>query len=90
MTAKNNKKLSKHLSKRFERSVYWNEYKTKSDNKNTTNEFRYFLESNFVEVNRLVFLVYSDHDDNDKRRRGKIYYLPEGIMENYNVIVIRN
>ena len=40
-------KLSKILSKGSERSVYWNEYKTKSENKNTTNECRYFLESNF-------------------------------------------
>ena len=44
LSAKDNQKLSKLLSKRFERSVYWNEYKTKNDNKNTTNEFRYFLE----------------------------------------------
>ena len=29
----------------------------KSDNKNTTSEFRYFLESKFVEVNRLFVLV---------------------------------
>ena len=63
LIAKNNKKLLKHLSKRFERSVYWNEYKTKRDNKNTTNEFRHFFESNFVGVNRLVILVYSDLDD---------------------------
>ena len=28
-------KLSKLLSKRFERSVYWNEYKTKNDDINT-------------------------------------------------------
>ena len=27
--ARNNQKLTKLLSKRFERSVYWNEYKTK-------------------------------------------------------------
>ena len=30
---KNNQTLSKRLSKGFERSVYWNEYETKSDNK---------------------------------------------------------
>ena len=29
LTARDNQKLSKLLSKRFERSVYWNEYKTK-------------------------------------------------------------
>ena len=37
LLAKYNKKLSKLLGKRFERSVYWNEYKTKNENKNTTN-----------------------------------------------------
>ena len=48
LSAKDNKKLSKLRSKGFERSVYWNEYKTESENKNTTSEYRYFLESNFV------------------------------------------
>ena len=43
LSARDNEKLSKLLRKRFERSVYWNEYKTKSDNKNTTNKFRFFL-----------------------------------------------
>ena len=52
LTARDNQKLSKRFSKGVERSVYWNEYKT-IDYKNTTNEFRYFLKSNFVEVSRL-------------------------------------
>ena len=59
LSAKDNKKLSTLLSKGFERSTYWNEYKTKSDNKNPTNEFRYFLELNFVGINRLfVFSLF--------------------------------
>ena len=36
LSAKHNQKLSKLLNKGFERSVYWNEYKTKSESKNTT------------------------------------------------------
>ena len=36
---------------------YWNEYKTKSENKNMKNEYRYFLESNFVGVNRLFQFI---------------------------------
>ena len=32
LSARDNRKLSKILSKEFERSVYWNEYKTKSEN----------------------------------------------------------
>ena len=64
LSARGNQRLSKLLNKVFERSVYWNEYKTKSDNKNTTTKYRYFLESNFVEVNRLFqILVYSNQDD---------------------------
>ena len=36
LSAKDNKKLLKFLSKGFEKSVYWNKYKTKSENINTT------------------------------------------------------
>ena len=58
LSANNNQKLSKLLRKGFERSVYCYEYKTKIKMKNTTNEYRYFLESNFVGVNILFLLVY--------------------------------
>ena len=67
MSAKVNQKLSKLFSKEFERSVYWNEYKTKSENKNMTNEYRYFLKSNFVEDNRLFVLIYSNQLNDSKR-----------------------
>ena len=67
LSAKVNQKLSKIFSKEFERSVYWKEYKTKSENKNMTNEYRYFLKSNFVEVNRLFVLVYSNQLNDSKR-----------------------
>ena len=71
LSARDNQKLSKLLSKGFERSVYWNEYKTKSENKNKTNEFRYFLKSNFVGVNRLFVLIYSNQDENAKKFKVK-------------------
>ena len=48
LSKKDNQKLSKPLGKGFERSVYWNEYKTKNENRITTNEYRYFLNSNFA------------------------------------------
>ena len=44
LSAKDNQKLSKLLSKGFETSVYWNKYKSKCDNKNAANEFKYLLE----------------------------------------------
>ena len=37
LLAKDNQKLSKFLSKWFERSLYWNEYKTKSEKENRAN-----------------------------------------------------
>ena len=74
LSPKINQKLSKLLSKGFERSVYWNEYKTKSNNKNTANEFRCFLELNFVGVNRLYVLVYTNHGSNAKRFKAQKYY----------------
>ena len=53
LSARDNQELPKLLS--FQRSVYSNEYKTKSENKNTTNEY---IKSNLVGVNRLFVLAY--------------------------------
>ena len=47
LSAKDNQKLSKLLRKGFEIPVYWNECKTKSENKNT-NEYSWSQLSNFV------------------------------------------
>ena len=86
-SANDNQKLSKLLSKGFERSVYWNKYKTKSENKNMANEYRCFLKSNFVGVNGFFVLVHSNQVDNSKRFKDKIYYLPKDIIKNYNGII---
>ena len=75
-----NQKQTKFLSKRFERSVYWNEHKRKIENGNATNSYRDVLELNFVEVNKLLVLIYP------KKYSFKFYYLPKGIIWNYNII----
>ena len=49
------------MSKRQSKTI------TKSENKNMTNEYRYFLESYFVGINRLFVLVYTNQDDNAER-----------------------
>ena len=67
LSAKNNQKLSKFLSKGFERSEYWNKNKSKCQNNNTTNKYRYILKSNFIGVYRLFVLVYSNQNDNIER-----------------------
>ena len=90
LSVKDNQKSSKSLSQRFETSVYWNEYKTENENKNMKNEYRYFLESNFVGINRFFVLVYSDQDENSKSYKAKMYYLWKVFIKNYNTINVKN
>ena len=89
LSARDNRKLSKLLSKGSDRSVYWNKYKKKRAKKNTTNEYRYFLESNFVGVNRFFVLDHSNRDANAKRFNAREYYLQEGVIKNYYFIINR-
>ena len=42
LSARDNQKLAKLLSKGLEKSVYWNEYKTKNESKNTSNDINIF------------------------------------------------
>ena len=88
LLAKNNRGLSECLNKWFERSALWNKCKTKSENKNMTKEFKHFLESNFVGVNRLFILIFPNEDNNPKMYKTQRYYLTKGIIKNYNVIII--
>ena len=80
LSATDNQRFSKLLRNKFERSIYWNEYKTKSQNKNTRNKYRYFLESNSVGVNRLSVLANSNQDNDSRRLKTRRYYLPQGII----------
>ena len=73
LSAKDNQKLSKILSKGFERPISWNEYKTKSENKNTKNEYKYFLELNFAGVNILFALIYLNRNNDVKRFNARKY-----------------
>ena len=61
--------------------------KGKKENKNTTNECRFFLKSNFVGVNRFFVLVYSDNVNASKRYSAFRYYLAKDIFDNYNIII---
>ena len=81
VSVQDNQKLSKLHSKEFETSVYWTEYKTESANENTTNKYRYFIESDFVGVNRLFVLISPNQDNTVKRFKGKKYYLPKNIVK---------
>ena len=67
LSVKDKQKVSNFLSKGFDRSIYWNEYKSKNEIQNRTNEYKYFLKSIFVGVNRLFVLVYPNQNENSKR-----------------------
>ena len=73
LSAKDNQKLSKILSKGSERPVSWNEYQKKSENKNTKNKYKYFLELNFVGVNILFALIYLNRNNDLKRFNARKY-----------------
>ena len=81
LSARDSKNLLKFLSKRFKRSVYSNEYKTKSETKTITNEFRNFLESNFIGMNTLFQLVYLKTSDDAKRFKARRNCLAKGIIK---------
>ena len=67
LSARVNQKLIKLLSKGFERSVYWNEYKTKSGTKIQQMNIDIFSKSNFVAAYGLFVLVYTNEANNAKR-----------------------
>ena len=81
LSVKDNQKLTKLFSKRFQQSVYWDEYKTKIETKSTTYEYRYFLESNFAGVNILFVSSYLNRNNDVKRFQTRIYYLKKGIIK---------
>ena len=71
IVAEANSKTSKQKSGKIS-FMEWN--KIKSQNENKTNESRYFLESNFVRVNRLLVFGYPNQDNSLKMLK------PEGII----------
>ena len=58
LSTRNNQKLPKLLSKKLGRSVYWNKYKTKIEDKNMTNEYGYRYRHYLVGVTRLFVFVF--------------------------------
>ena len=46
-----------------------------------------YIESNFVGVNRLFALIYPNQDNNSKSYKAKRYYIPKGVINNYNDII---
>ena len=84
-----NKDFIEQQNKGFERSIYWNEYKTKEINEVAdANVFKYInLDPSFQGVNRLFVMAYNRENGQPTRNGQQKYYLPRIDLEKYNVII---
>ena len=89
LAKEDNKDFIQQKNKGFQRSIYWNEYKTKEINEDAdANVFKYInLDPSFQGVNRLFVMAYSRVDGEPTRNRRKKYYLPIIYLKKYNVII---
>ena len=89
MSKKDNKDFIEQQNKGFQRSIYWNEYKTKELTENAdANMFKYInLDLSFQGVNRLFLMAYDATDNQYNRNNLCKYYLPRIDLKRYNVII---
>ena len=94
LNTENNNKLSKLLSKGFERTVVWNEYKIKIKRVTIPQNDNMFrgttLDVSFQGVSKLFAAAYetdaieiSAHTEESRRR----YYIPRTEIKDYNVLI---
>ena len=84
-----NKDYIEQQNKGFQRSIYWNEYKTKEINEDAdANVFKYInLDPSFQGVNRLFVMAYNRANVLPTRNGQQKYYLPRIDLGKYNAII---
>ena len=89
LSKEDNKDFIEQQNKGFQRSIYWNEYKTKEINEDADdNVFKYIiLDPSFQGVNRLFVMAYNRANGQPTRNGQQKYYLPRIDLEKYNVII---
>ena len=94
LNTENNNRLSELLSKGFERTVIWNEYKSKIERINilpNDNTFKITtLETYFQGVSRLFAAAYTTVDirrNTNYEYSRRRYYLPRVEIKDYNVLI---
>ena len=89
LSKEDNKDFIEQKNKGFQRSIYWNEYKTKGVTENAdANNFKYIsLDPSFQGVNRLLVMAYNSANDQPNRNGQQKYYLPRNDLNKYNVII---
>ena len=89
LSKEDNKDFIEQQNKGFQRSIYWNEYKTKELTEDAdANVFNYInLDPSFQGVNRLFVMAYNRVDGLPTRNGQRKYYLPRISLSKYNVII---
>ena len=89
LSKEDNKDFIEQKNKGFQRSIYWNEYKTKELNSDAdANVFKYInLDPSFQGVNRLLVMAYNKVDGQPTRNGKRKYYLPRIDLNKYNVFI---
>ena len=89
LSKEDNKDFIEQQNKGFQRSIYWNEYKTKEINENAdANVFKYInLDPSFQGVNRLFVMAYNRENGQPTRNGQQKYYIPRIDLEKKNVII---
>ena len=85
LSKEDNKDFIELQNKGFQRSIYWNEYKTKEINENADANVN--LDPSFQGVNRLFAIAYNRANDQPTRNGQRKYYLPRISLNKYNVII---
>ena len=92
LSKEDNKDFIEQQNKGFQRSIFWNEYKTKEltvdSDDNNANNVRYInLDPSFQGVNRLFLMAYSRLANEPTRNGQQKYYLPRIDLNKYNIII---
>ena len=89
LSKEDNKDFIEQQNKGFQRSIYWNEYKTKEINEGAdANVFKYInLDPSFQGVNRSFVMAYNRTNGQTTRNGRRKYYLRRIDLEKYNIII---
>ena len=89
LSKEDNKDFIEQQNEGFQRSIYWNEYKTKEQTENAdANVFNYInLDPSFQGVNTLFVMAYSRADNQPTRDGRRKYYLARIDLNKHNVII---
>ena len=90
LSKEDNKDFIEQQTKGFQRSIYWNKYKTKEINENAdANVFKYInLDPSFQGVNRLFVMAYNRENSQPTRNGQQKYYLPRIDLENIMLLLM--